>query len=110
MVHLYEEVGHPINLPAIIFEDNQPVIDLTKMLHGKVTRSKHFLMPIEFIREQVLEGLIEMKKIPTEMNVADMLTKIIVGKDFTTKAVHLLGEMGIELDQNSEIDLTYKWE
>ncbi len=27
MVHLYEEVGHPINLPAIIFEDNQPVIE-----------------------------------------------------------------------------------
>jgi hypothetical protein len=110
VVHLCKEVGHPVNLLAIIFEDNQPVIDLTKTLHGKVSRSKHFLMLIELIREQVLEGLIELKKIPTEMNVADMLTKIIVGKDFTNNAMHLLCEMGIELDQNSEIVLTYEWE
>jgi len=110
VVHLCEEVECPINLPDIIVEDNQPIIDLTKTLHDKVTRSKHFLMLIEFIREQVLEGLIELKQIPTEMNVADMLTKIIVSKDITTKAMHLLGEMGIELDQNSEIDLTYEWE
>jgi hypothetical protein len=37
VVHLCKEVGHPINLLAIIFDDNQPVIDLTKILHGKVT-------------------------------------------------------------------------
>ncbi len=36
-IHLCAEVGHPINLPAIIFEDNQPVLDLTKTLNGKVT-------------------------------------------------------------------------
>jgi len=36
MVHLYEEVGHPINLPAIIFEDNQPVIDLPSQQSDKI--------------------------------------------------------------------------
>ena len=92
IVHLCEEVGHPINLPAIVLEDNQPVIDLTKTLSSKVTRSKHFLMLIEFIREQVMEGLIELRKILTESNVADLLTKLIVGKTFTIKAMHLLGE------------------
>jgi hypothetical protein len=30
IVHLCEEVGRPIDLGAIVFEDNQPVIDLTK--------------------------------------------------------------------------------
>jgi hypothetical protein len=35
-MHLCEEVGHPIDLPAIVFEDNQPVIDLTKTLSSKV--------------------------------------------------------------------------
>jgi hypothetical protein len=60
IVHLCEEVGCPIDLPAIVFEDNQPVIDLTKTLSSKVTHSKHFLMLIEFIREQVMEGLIEL--------------------------------------------------
>jgi hypothetical protein len=38
IVHLCEEVGCLIDLPAIIFEDNQPVIDLTKMLSSKVTQ------------------------------------------------------------------------
>ena len=108
LVHLCAEVGRPISLPAIIFEDNQPVLDLTKTLNGKVTRSKHFLMLIEFIREQVLEGLIELKKIATEANVADMLTKLIVGKTFTMKAMHLLGEMGLELEPEFEHSLTYE--
>ncbi len=108
IVHLCAEVGRPISLPAIIFEDNQPVLDLTKTLNGKVTRSKHFLMLIEFIREQVLEGLIELKKKATEANVADMLTKLIVGKTFTMKAMHLLGEMGLELEPEFEHSLTYE--
>jgi hypothetical protein len=104
IVHLCEEVGRPIDLPAIVFEDNQPVIDLTKMLSSKVTRSKHFLMLIEFIREQVMEGLIELRKIPTESNVADLLTKLIVGKTFTIKAMHLLGKMGMSLNVNESCD------
>jgi hypothetical protein len=108
IVHRCEEVGRPINLPAIIFEDNQPVIDLAKTLSGKVTRSKHFLMLIEFIRGQVLEGLIELRKISTIENIADMLTKLPVGKSFTIKAMHLLGEIGIELEPELEHNLTYE--
>ncbi|MFO0446982.1 MAG: Ty1/Copia family ribonuclease HI, partial [Planctomyces sp.] len=104
IVHLCKEVGRPIDLPAVVFEDNQPVIDLTKTLSSKITRSKHFLMLIEFIREQVMEGLIELRKIPTESNVADLLTKLIVGKTFTTKAMHLLGEMGMSLNMNESSD------
>jgi hypothetical protein len=61
-------------------------------------------MLIEFIREQVMEGLIEIRKIPTESNVADLLTKLIVGKAFTTKAMHLLGEMGMSLNMNESSD------
>ena len=36
-VHLCEEIGRPIALPAIVFEDNQPVTDLSKTLGGKIT-------------------------------------------------------------------------
>jgi hypothetical protein len=108
IVHLCSEVGRPISLPAIIFEDNQPVIDLTTTLSSKVTRSKHFLMLIEFVREQVMDGLIELRKISTEANIADMLTKLLVGKTFTMKAMHLLGEMGVKIDVLSEDFLTYE--
>jgi len=106
VIHLCKEVERPIDLPAIVFEDNQPVIDLTKTLSSKVTQSKHVLMLIEFIREQV-EGLIELQKIPTESNVADVLTKLIAGKAFTTKAMHLLGEMGITIDVNESCEELY---
>jgi hypothetical protein len=111
VVHLCKEVGRPIDLPEIVVEDNQPVIDLTKTLSGKVTGSKHFLMLIEFIREQVVEGLIELRKIPTESNVADVLTKLIVSKAFTIKAMHLLGEMRITIDMNESCEeLNYEQE
>ncbi len=66
-------------------------------------------MLIEFIREQVLEGLIKLQKIPTESNAADLLTKLIVGKTFTIKAMHLLGEMGMSLDVNESYnELTFE--
>ena len=102
-VHLCEEIGRPIALPAIVFEDNQPVIDLMKTLGGKITRSKHFLMLIEFIREQVVSGLIELKKISSDENVADVLTKLLFGRDFTTKASYLLGEMGLKVEDLADL-------
>jgi hypothetical protein len=49
-------------------------------------------MLIEFVREQVMEGLIELRKIATEVSIADMLTKPIVGNTFTMKA--MLGKNG----------------
>ena len=61
-------------------------------------------MLIEFIREQVVEGLIELHKIPTESNTADLLTKLIVGKTFTIKAMHLLGKMGMSLNVNESFN------
>ena len=102
-VHLCKEIGRPIALPAIVFKDNQPVKDLSKTLGGKITRSKYFLMLIESIREQVVSGLIELKKISSEQNVADVHTKLLFGKDFTTKASYLLGEMGIEVEDLAEL-------
>ena len=48
-------------------------------------------MIVNWIREHVEAGLIEMRQIPDEVNVADVLTKIITGKSFKTKARRLLG-------------------
>lgn len=91
VVHLCDELGRPITLPAIVLEDNQPVIDLSKELTKRSKKCKHFLMLINFIREQVQNGLIELQKVPTEDNLADILTKIVTGSQFTEKAEQLLG-------------------
>jgi hypothetical protein len=91
IITLCEELGRPISLPAIVMEDNQPVIDLSKDLSKRSKKCKHFLMLINFIREKVEEGIITLEKVPTDRNLADVLTKIITGGEFTQKAEQLLG-------------------
>jgi hypothetical protein len=39
----------------------------------------------------VAAGLVDIQKVPTEDNVADLLTKALTGKSFTEKADFLLG-------------------
>jgi hypothetical protein len=91
VVNICEELGRPVSLPAIVMEDNQPVIDLTQDLSKRSKKCKHFLMLVNFVREQVHNGLIELRKVPTEHNLADLLTKILSGQAYTQKAEQLLG-------------------
>jgi hypothetical protein len=91
IVNLCDELHRPVQLPAIVMEDNQPAIDLTTSLTGRIKKCKHFLMLISFIREQVAAGLISIQKVPTEDNYADLLTKILMGLAFEDKAEYLLG-------------------
>jgi hypothetical protein len=48
-------------------------------------------MLVNFIREQVAAGLVDIQKVPTEDNIADLLTKALTGQAFTDKADFLLG-------------------
>jgi histone deacetylase 1/2 len=91
VVNLCDELRRPVELPAIVFEDNQPTINLSANLSARIKKCKHFLMLINYIREQVAVGLIEIRKIPTEDNPADLLTKKLTGIAFTQKADWLLG-------------------
>jgi hypothetical protein len=91
VVNLCEEMGRPVSLPAIVLEDNQPVIDLSKDLTKLSKKCKHFLMLVNYVREQVASGLVAITKVPTEDNLADILTKILAGSEFVEKAEHLLG-------------------
>ena len=49
------------------------------------------MMLIDFVKEQVLFGLIEDLKIPSKDYFADMLTKAIDWNEFETKASRSLG-------------------
>jgi hypothetical protein len=91
VVNLCDELQRSVNLPAVVLEDNQPAIDLSQSLSGRVNKCKHFLMLVNYIREQVANGLIEISKVPTEDNVADLLTKALTGQSFLRKANFLLG-------------------
>jgi hypothetical protein len=91
LVHLCEELQRPIDLPAIVMVDNQPIIDLVTTAYVRSKRCKHFLMLVQWVREKVEHGYLELCKVPTVDNVADVLTKIITGGEYTRKA-HLLME------------------
>ena len=89
-MELCKELGREIKLPAIAFEDNGAVIALSCEMSSKAKRCKHFLMMVNWIRENVEAGLIELRQIPDEANDADVLTKIVTGRPFRTKARRLL--------------------
>ena len=95
IVELCKELGRDIKLPAIVFEDNGAVIALSREMSSRAKRCKHFLMIINWIREHVEAGLIELRQIPDEANDADVLTKIITGRPFRTKARRLLGSESV---------------
>jgi hypothetical protein len=48
-------------------------------------------MLVNFVKEQVQSGLIVLEKVDTKHNVADLLTKIVTGLEFRTKAELLRG-------------------
>lgn len=58
----------------ILYNDNQGAQKLSKnmVLHG---RTKHIDVRHHFVRDAVLDGLIEIKYLPTDKMTADILTK-----------------------------------
>ena len=83
------EIELPLQLPTIIFEDNAPLIYTTTNPIARTVRCKHFLMILNFIKEQVHNNIIQLIKIPSELNPADSLAKPTYGKDFKNKTSHL---------------------
>ena len=91
VTHLLQEIGRPAELPIIVFEDNQPVLDLTDELSNGAKRSKHFIMLTNFIKEQVESGLIQLSKVGTKENLANVLTKIVTGQEFQNSFCKIMG-------------------
>ena len=91
IIDLCEEIGRPVELPVVIKEDNKSTILLSTKLAGQVKKSRHFLMLIHYVRDQVKRGLIKLEYVLTEENIADILTKAIYGGDFLYKKQGLMG-------------------
>ena len=87
-----DEIEVNIARPAIIMEDNAAVITIAQKESSYLKKCKHFLMIINFVREQVSIGNIEIKKIQGTENLADIHTKRVRSKDFQTKALLMLGK------------------
>jgi hypothetical protein len=66
------------NKPVLVFNDNQSAhkIAANKMMHN---RTKHIDIKYHFIRECVLANKVEIKYMPTDKMIADILTKSVHG-------------------------------
>ncbi|KAG9442249.1 hypothetical protein H6P81_018103 [Aristolochia fimbriata] len=75
---------------TVVFCDSQSVIHLTKdQMHHE--RTKHIDVRFHFIKDTIAQGTVMVKKIGTEDNPADMLTKSLLVKKFE----HCLNLVGV---------------
>lgn len=71
---LFAELKLPQQQPVTLYEDNSGTIHLANTsIRSK--RLKHIDIKYQFINDEVRNGVIKLVKIPTELNVADILTK-----------------------------------
>ena len=89
--HVAAEIGRPLVDPAIVLEDNMPVVTLLTRERSLPQASKHFVMLVNWGREQVAEGKIDPRFLGTELMTPDILTKSVFGQDFQYKAQQLRG-------------------
>jgi hypothetical protein len=71
---LLGDLGYEQEEPTIIYEDNQGCIALAQnpIMHK---RSKHIAIKHHFVRERIAMGEVELHYVPTEHQLADLLTK-----------------------------------
>jgi hypothetical protein len=81
-----------IQTPAIIMEDNSAVVTITTDDTAYMKKCKHFLMLINYIKEQVNLGIIDILKILGSDNPADIHTKPLYDKSFEKHAANILGD------------------
>jgi hypothetical protein len=79
---LLEDLGHAIDCPTEIYEDNQGCISLTEN-NRTDPRTKHIDTKYHYTREQVAKKIVKFKYVPTAKMVADALTKPISVSKFT---------------------------
>ena len=78
---LLKMFGVEINEPIKIYEDNTGAINIAN--YGNFTKnSKHIKIHYQFINECVKEKLIEVCKIESENNIADIFTKALCREKF----------------------------
>ena len=92
---LLAEIGFPQSEPTLIWVDNASLITLASEFSGNHKRVKHFLVRLNFLINQVDLKVIVFGKTPTELNIADGLTKPLGPTDFLPKRDSLMGVANI---------------
>jgi hypothetical protein len=89
---LLSELGYSPQQPTILYEDNKSAIQIVTNGNDK-GRTKHMDVRYHLIRELVQSNTIQVKYMPTESMVADILTKPLDSKLFLKFQIELLGHL-----------------
>ena len=93
---LMSELGFAPKKPTTLFEDNQSAMHLVDH-GGNHSRSKHIDIRYHFVREKANAGVLHLKWIPTDKQVADTLTKAISREAFVRHRNSMLGRVNTEI-------------
>jgi hypothetical protein len=85
IIYMCKELKMPLDLPSIVMEDNSAVIQIATQECFMMKRCKHYLKDINILREHVDSKIIDIRKIPSDKNRADNMTKKNRGINFTGK-------------------------
>ena len=73
--HMFKELGFPIGTVPICSDNNGAIFIATNPVQER--RTKHIDVRYHYIRERIEEGDIEVFRVDTEDNIADVLTKAL---------------------------------
>ena len=86
---LMSDIGFKLVNPIVLYEDNKSCID---MLHSKSrhSASKHINPKFHYGRDQIAKGIVEVRYVSTLEQVADLFTKALGNKIFSSLQTNLL--------------------
>jgi hypothetical protein len=102
---LLEELGY-IQRKVPMFVDSTCAMQMVKQGTGSFKRAKHIKVRYFWLKSLIDDGLLELKYVPTEELVADILTKPLMGWKFKYLLHKLLGrsiELKNDCDFNEEV-------
>ena len=74
LIQLLKELSCEFTEPVVLYEDNKACLDYSKNSTNH-QRTKHISVRYHFIRDLITERVLQLKQIPSEENIADILTK-----------------------------------
>jgi hypothetical protein len=94
---LFYELELPYEEPALVFQDNLSTCVLAKKGTGSFGKTKHINLRYFSVKEYLDMGIVELEYLPTELMVADVLTKPLGGKQFKLLTNSLLNNSADDL-------------
>ena len=99
---LLEEMGVEVREPTPLHVDNTAAITLS-VTENRSRRMKHVAIAVQWLREQVQSGVVELRYIPSGQQVADFLTKWLPRDRFEACREGVgLKRGGLAVDSNTE--------